>query len=166
MSQEQLEIELIVDNDERTGFLAAVDSWDKHLGPGGVHIGEGGGGGVMGLGVESMRDLNQYLKSKLILLGNLYLTPVPLELELLFHFPHHPDLPSVPTPIPFAMHFPALILVSVMAAMSLTAAAPSAPSLCIGFDCTGDYDCCSGHACVDDSSSSMTTVLLTSMVSG
>ncbi|KZP10447.1 hypothetical protein FIBSPDRAFT_899777 [Athelia psychrophila] len=70
MSQEQLEIELIVDKDERTGFVVAVDSWDKHLGPGGVHIGEGGGGGVMGLGVESMRDLNQYLKSKLILLGN------------------------------------------------------------------------------------------------
>ncbi|KZP02382.1 hypothetical protein FIBSPDRAFT_976089, partial [Athelia psychrophila] len=67
MSQEQLEIELIVIDDERTGFVVAVDSWDKHLGPGRVHIGEGGGGGVMGLGVESMRDLNQYLKSKLIL---------------------------------------------------------------------------------------------------
>ncbi|KZP10446.1 hypothetical protein FIBSPDRAFT_899776 [Athelia psychrophila] len=63
-------VELIIDNDEHTGSVVAVDSWDKHLGPGGVHIGEGGGGGVMGLGVESMRDLNQYLKSKLILLGN------------------------------------------------------------------------------------------------
>ncbi|KZP04432.1 hypothetical protein FIBSPDRAFT_1010137 [Athelia psychrophila] len=55
------EIELIVDNDERVGFVVAVDSWDKHLGPGGVHFGEGGGGGVMGLGVESRRDLNQYM---------------------------------------------------------------------------------------------------------
>ncbi|KZP33128.1 hypothetical protein FIBSPDRAFT_881905 [Athelia psychrophila] len=44
MSQEQLEIELIVDNDKRAGFAVAVDNWDKHLGPGGVHIGEGGGG--------------------------------------------------------------------------------------------------------------------------
>ncbi|KZP08035.1 hypothetical protein FIBSPDRAFT_901609 [Athelia psychrophila] len=69
-SQEQSEIELIVNNDARAGFVVAVDSWDEHLGPGGVHIGKGGDGGVMGLGVESMRDLNQYLKSKLILLGN------------------------------------------------------------------------------------------------
>ncbi|KZP04138.1 hypothetical protein FIBSPDRAFT_941166 [Athelia psychrophila] len=43
MSQEQLEIELIVDNDERAGFVVAVDNRDKHLGPGGVHIGKEAG---------------------------------------------------------------------------------------------------------------------------